>query len=124
MRNFLLTILVLGLLVSPLANAARAFPAKVVGGTLTPLKYPYVKIGKDTFRFSPGGKIYDQSNRIIFPVTLTSTVKVAYLIDIGGELSKVWILTDEEIKAFPKPKTDEAKKPAQNKTEPNPTTHG
>ena len=111
MRNSLFVLLLLGLLVSPLAHAARTFPPKVEGGILTPLKYPYVKIGSNTFKFSAGGKIYDQANRIIQPVRLTSTVNVAYLIDMGGELSKLWILTDEEVKNLAKSKANEAKKP-------------
>jgi hypothetical protein len=102
MRNFFLACLIAIVTSALPAAAARTFPEKATRGELNAHQYPYMKIGDKTFRLAPGGKIYNHSNLIIMPVSLqTQNAQIFYLIDMQGDLSKVWLLTDEEAAQYP-----------------------
>jgi hypothetical protein len=62
--------------------------------------YPYVKIGTNQLRLAVGGKIYNQSNLIIVPVSAPPVANVLYKTDMNGEISQIWILTDEETQRY------------------------
>ena len=47
-----------------------------------------------------GGRIYNAQNLIIMPATVPETLNVLYKTDINGEISRLWILNDEETKFF------------------------
>jgi len=62
--------------------------------------YPNVRVGSDTLRLAVGGRIYNQDNIIIPPNSAPATATVLYKTDFRGEISQIWILTDEEAKGY------------------------
>jgi hypothetical protein len=90
----------LALLGSVLAFAARTLPAdaKFVKGAQ--FSHPYVQLGKETLRLAVGGKIYNEQNLIIVPAAAPATADVLYKTDTNGQISQIWILTDEESQAY------------------------
>ncbi len=81
------------------AHAERTFPEQAKRGELKAYAYPEMKIGVKTYRLSPGSRIINEQNMIIMPATLQlQSAPVMYMLDMGGELAKVWLLTAEEAK--------------------------
>lgn len=78
------------------AFAGRILPPEATPGQLNANSYPLVTISGKVYHMAPGGKIYDQSNRIIMPGTLPESGKVVFLTDMNGDISKIWLLTPEE----------------------------
>ena len=65
-----------------------------------------VSISGRLLRLSPATQIRNQQNLIVMPETLrgmAGTVTVRYLLDLQGNLARIWILTPQEI-ATPDPK--------------------
>ncbi len=84
------------------AHAERTFPEQARRGELKAYEYPAMKIGGKTYRLSPGSRIINEQNRIIMPASLqVQSAPVMYMLDMGGELVKVWLLTAEEAKRLP-----------------------
>ena len=101
------TLSVLGLLASLLwlspLQAAREFPQQAQRGTLTSHQYPVYRIGSTNYRLAAGGRIFNQQNLIITPASLPKrSAEVMYRIDFRGELSSIWLLTQEEAALNPK----------------------
>jgi hypothetical protein len=92
-------LLALSLLASYEAQAQRQLPqdGKYIKGA--EFNYPYVKLGKQVLRLAVGGKIYNEQNLIIMPVTAPAKANVWYKVDFNGEVSQIWILTPDEAKA-------------------------
>jgi hypothetical protein len=87
------------------AEAARDFPENARRGTITAHQYPQLRIGSVTYRLAAGGRIFNQDNMIIMPASLPKRrVEVMYQLDFTGQLSKIWLLTDEEAVLNPKPR--------------------
>ncbi len=85
--------------------AAREFPQNAKRDEIKAHQYPYYKIGSQTYRLAPGGKIFNQHNMIIMPASLQlQTADVMYQLDMNGDLGRVWLLTPEEARQIPKPK--------------------
>ena len=81
----------------------RNFPANTLRGVLTTTVFPQVTINGQAMQLAPGAKIYSQQNTILVHTNLTgSTVIVNYTVDAQGYVSRVWILTQEEL-ALPPP---------------------
>ncbi len=86
----------------PPAQAVRNFPQDALRGTLTAHTYPIYRIGSATYRLAPGGRIFNQQNLIIMPVSLTvQRAEIMYRIDHRGDLSEIWLLTREEAELNP-----------------------
>jgi hypothetical protein len=84
------------------AVAARTFPEQARRGELEAHQYPAMKIGDRVYRLAAGGKIFNQQNLIVMPASLQAQkAPVIYLLDGAGQLSRVWLLTDEEAARFP-----------------------
>jgi len=101
------TLSVLGLFVWLLsltpAQAARDFPQDARRGTLTAHEYPNYRIGTASYRLSPAGRIYNEQNLIIMPVSLPARkAEIMYRLDYQGYLSAIWLLTREEARLNPK----------------------
>ena len=101
------TLSVFGLLVSLLwlapAEAVREFPQDARRGTIESHEYPYYRIDKKTYRMSAGGRIFNEHNLIIVPVSLPSgKAEIMYRLDTRGELFAIWLLTREEAALHPK----------------------
>ncbi len=86
--------------VAAVASAARTLPGDAKFAEDAEFSYPYVKAGKQTLRLAVGARIYNERNLIIMPATAPAKASVLFKIDINGEISRVWILTDEEAKAY------------------------
>lgn len=74
----------------------RPMPQAAVKAVMEPPVQGYARFGNKTLHLAPGLQIRDARNRIIQPVTLQQPETVRYLVDAGGEVNRVWILTPEE----------------------------
>ena len=84
------------------AVAERTFPEQAKRGDLKAYAYPAMKIGDNVYRLAPGTRIFNQQNLIIMPASLrVQTAPVMYLLDMSGELSRLWLLTGEEAARLP-----------------------
>ncbi len=87
------------------ALAERTFPEMAKRGELKAYEYPEMKIGDNVYRLAPGSRIFNQQNLIIMPASLqVQTAPVMYMLDMRGELSRLWLLTGEEAARLPVPK--------------------
>ena len=99
------------LLATTPAIAERSFPPAAKRGELKAHEYPRYQIGKAIYRISAGGKIFNELNMIIMPVSLQKQkAQVMYLIDMNGNLSALWLLTKAEAAKHPLPKPTAAEK--------------
>jgi hypothetical protein len=104
MKNFLVAILAatLALACATQGRAERNFPDQARRGNLTAYEYPSMKIGERNYRLAAGSRIFNQQNLIVMPASLqVQTAPVMYLLDIGGDLSSIWLLTDDEAARIP-----------------------
>ena len=104
MKKFLAAILAaaLGLACVMQVLAERNFPDHARRGNLTAYAYPSMKIGEHTYHLAAGSRIVNQQNLIVMPASLrVQTAPVMYLLDISGDLSRIWLLTDEEAARIP-----------------------
>jgi hypothetical protein len=82
-------------------------PAGERGRTGEGLPLPDVKIDRRVLRLGPGALIFDQSNRSVVHGQLPVGADVFYTRDLGGNIQRIYILTDEEkarLTANPRPK--------------------
>ena len=87
------------------AFAERNFPEQARRGELNAYEYPLMKIGDNVYRLSPGSRILNQQNLIIMPASLrVQTAPVMYMLDMSGDLSRIWLLTGDEAARLPAPK--------------------
>ena len=103
MRNvFAVCVMVLSsLIAAPSAALDRFFPPHAYRGELKAHQYPNYKIGSRSYRMSAAGRIFNQQNLIIMPVSLQQqTAEIMYAVDINGQLSAIWLLTPEEAKKY------------------------
>jgi len=82
------------------ATAARTLPSDANFASDAEFNYPYFTAGKQTLRLAVGARIYNERNLIIMPATAPAKASVLYKTDFNGQVSRVWILTDEEAKAY------------------------
>jgi len=102
MRAFLL---ILTLLLVPAAGPAQAqlrtLPAGVkYAVTGQAMVLPLVELNGKPRRLAPGAVILDTNNRTLVQGALPSGVKVAYLLDLNGDIRRIYILTDAELSGF------------------------
>ena len=81
-------------------SAGRTLPADAEFAEDAQFSYPYVKAGKQILRLAAGARIYNERNLIIMPGTAPAKASVLFKTDINGQISRVWILTDEEAQAY------------------------
>jgi hypothetical protein len=92
--------MLLGMALFAIAAAARSLPGDAQFAEDAQFSYPYVTAGKQTLRLAVGVRIYSEQNLIIMPAAAPATANVLFKTDINGEVSRVWILSDEETKAL------------------------
>ena len=92
-------ILMAGLAATGMAQVQRLLPANGKLGELVGQQHqhPVVQIDRKLLRFAPGGVIVDQENRFILPVYLPARADVLYVVDGQGEVSRIVILTPQEL---------------------------
>ena len=81
------------------ALAARVLPSDAQFAEDAEFSYPYVRANKQTLRLAVGVRIYNEHNLIVMPATVPPKANVLFKTDINGDVSRVWILTDDEAKA-------------------------
>ena len=81
------------------AQTFRQLPANGQVGNLTggqQLPYPLLQINNQTVRLAPGGRIYDENNRLIVHGALPPSAPVVFVADSNGDVSRVYILRIDE----------------------------
>ena len=84
-------------------NAAHARPVGTTSRPAAASPAGVVQVKGAALRLSPGAQIRDTSNRIVLPSHIGGEYTVRMLLDKGGQVHRVWILTPEEA-AMPEPK--------------------
>ena len=59
--------------------------------------YPLLQIDKKIVRLAPGGRIYDQHNRIIVHGALPDSASVLFVPDMHGDIARLFILLPAEV---------------------------
>ena len=82
------------------AQTFRQLPAngqlgQLSGGQQQP--YPLVTINDQLARLAPGGRIYDQNNRLIVHGSLPPTAAIVFVQDMNGDVSRIYILRADEL---------------------------
>jgi hypothetical protein len=80
--------------------AARVLPNDAKFAEDAEFSYPYVRAKKQTLRLAVGVRIYNERNLIVMPATVPPRANVLFKTDINGDVSRVWILTDDEAKPY------------------------
>ena len=107
MQKFLSAFLgsILALACATQACAERVFPEQAQRGDMKAYEYPSMKIGDNIYRLAAGSRIINQQNLIVMPASLqTQTAPVMYILDVGGDLSRIWLLTRDEAAQHPLPR--------------------
>jgi len=81
------------------AQLPRQLPADGKLGELVGQQQPFplLQINNQVVRLAPGGRIYDQHNRIILHTVLPERATVLFVQDMNGDISRVYILRPEEL---------------------------
>jgi len=82
------------------AVAARALPSDATFAAEAEFRYPYVMVNKQVLRLAVGARIYNERNLIVMPATMPEKANVLFKTDINGDISRVWILTDDEAQTY------------------------
>jgi hypothetical protein len=107
MQKFLFAFVaaMLALVCATQACAERVFPEQAKRGEMKAYDYPSMTIGDNVYRLAAGSRILNQQNLIIMPASLQiQTAPVMYILDTSGDLSRIWLLTDDEAARRPLPK--------------------
>lgn len=90
------------------AAQGRPLPDDSKRGVMRHFQEMLVSVDGTTLRLAAGGHIRDRNNMIIVPTALPPGGALAdYVLDMNGQISRAWLLTEEEAR---RPK----KKPAGN----------
>jgi hypothetical protein len=88
------------------AQLPRQFPAQALRGDLTVLQPPDVQLNDGAARLSPGARIRGMDNMLQMSGSLIGQkLRVHYTLDASGNLRDVWVLTPDEARREPWPKT-------------------
>jgi hypothetical protein len=59
--------------------------------------FPLVQINKKALRLAPGGRIYDQQNRMIVHGSLPDAAFVLFVEDMNGDIARMYLLLPAEL---------------------------
>jgi hypothetical protein len=79
----------------------RTIPNEARLGVMRHLEAMVVELDGQVVELAPGAQIRDPDNRIVLPVSLVEKQFVGYTVDGGGQVSRVWILSEREKAALP-----------------------
>jgi hypothetical protein len=80
----------------------RPFPQTAKRGVMKLAPYPAVIIDDKMRRLSAAARIWNQSNLIQVPASLSGDQFIVnYTQDMQGDIDRIWILTDDEAKKPP-----------------------
>jgi hypothetical protein len=119
MRRAWVLAVVLAFAAASQAQMQRFLPADGQYGELNGQRQqplPLVQIDKNVLRLAPGGRIFDQHNRLIVHGALPDSAPVLYIRDMHGDIVRLYVLLPSEVDrakaAAPAPKPTPAPKPA------------
>lgn len=81
----------------------RTIPEDAPIADMQPPEGGFVVLNRTQLQMAAGAQIRNQSNMVVQPASLTRTEKVRFTTDEAGQVSKVWILTPQELE-LPAPK--------------------
>ena len=84
------------------ALADRQLPGDATLAKAATFAYPNLTANGKTLRVGVGARIYDVNNLIIMPAAVPAKVNVLFKTDMNGDVSRVWIITDQEAAAYAK----------------------
>ena len=81
------------------AQIVRQLPSNGKLGALTGQQQPFplLQIDSNVLRLAPGGRIYDEQNRIILHNSLPANATVLFVQDTNGDVARVYILRADEL---------------------------
>ena len=81
----------------PAMAQTRSIPDQAKRGHIRHVQSLLVSIDATTISLSPGSHIRDTNNFIIVPTALPAAGALAdYLVDVNGQVHRVWLLTAQE----------------------------
>ena len=81
----------------------RTIPADAKRATMSHVQGMTVELDGKRTDLAAGAQIRDVENRIVLPTTLPAGVLVKYILDVHGQVWRIWILSPQEA-AQPDPK--------------------
>jgi len=85
----------------------RPIPKEAQLGVIRYLEATRVEINGAPRPLAPGAQIRDADNRVVLPASLQERLKdyedVRYILDDSGAVFRVWLLSDPEKAALPRP---------------------
>ena len=106
MFRFVLAIAASAVTLAAHGQVVRNFPGTALRGELRITAPPEVLLNGRSSRLSPGARIRGTDNMLAMSAALVDTrLPVHYTLDIGGEISEVWILRGDELANRPWPRT-------------------
>lgn len=89
------------------AQMLRRFPHDALRGAIVFGDGRQITLNGNATSLTPGSRVRDQNNRIVFPAALTGgRFRVNYLLGLGeAQVGDVWILTADEAAVSPWPRT-------------------
>jgi hypothetical protein len=91
------------LFVSGAVAQLRTIPKEAQYGEIRHLEAMVVELNGKPAQLSPGAQVRDPDNRLLVPTALTQKVGVGYVLDGGGLVHRVWILSPQELARIPRP---------------------
>ena len=81
------------------AQISRQLPANGMLGELTGQQQPFplLQINNQVVRLAPGGRIFDENNRIIVHGALPERATVLFVQDMNNDVSRIYILRADEL---------------------------
>jgi hypothetical protein len=82
------------------AQIPRQFPPDAKLAELIGQKQPYplLELDEKVLRLAPGGRVFDEHNRVVLHSYLPKHAHVLYVLDMNGDVSRVYILRPDELK--------------------------
>ena len=99
MRRWIGVLALVAIVTAAHAQIFRQLPANGQIGNLTggqQLPYPLLQINNQTARLAPGGRIYDENNRLIVHGALPPAAPVVFVVDSNGDVSRIYLLRIDE----------------------------
>lgn len=83
----------------PVWSQLRAFPDKTKVGLLQMGNFPEAQIDGRRILFAAGGRILNESNLSVVPMSVQGPVRIRYQLDPMGQVMTAWILSEQEARA-------------------------
>lgn len=94
-----MAVLWFALFATPVLAQLRPIPDDTKRGVISHVQEMVISIDGKNLRLAPGANIRDRNNYIIVPTALPPNGALAdYTVDPGGQVFRVWLLTEDEAK--------------------------